>query len=189
MSITVKLDGALVIEAFAVITGVFLSGSLISYDLLCPSLTNILAGLLMSLYTITMPVLVKTSTSAPLLLQQWQRIFNRGHIQGPALAVMTGIAYGYAAWLRATSGGSWSPFVLAAVLTFALVPYTWIFMNGINSALFEAVEQSGKDGMVVDKQRAESMIIAWSGFHAVRSLFPLAGAVVGCLAMLKVMVM
>ncbi|KAK3629715.1 hypothetical protein LTR56_017125 [Elasticomyces elasticus] len=155
-------------EAFAVLTGTFLS------------------GLLMSLYTITMPVLVETSVSAPLLLQQWQRIFDRGHIQGPVLAILTGFTYGYAAWLRASAGESWLPFVLAAVLTFGIVPFTWIFMERINTALFSAVARSGTEKGSVDKLDAERMIIRWSGFHALRSLFPLAGAVMGFLAMLQV---
>ena len=102
------------------------------------------------------------------------------------LAVVTGLAYAYAAWLRAASGESWLPFVMAAALTFVIVPFTWIFMEGINTALFKAVEQSSMERSVVDKLSAERMVIQWSGFHAVRSLLPLAGAVTGFLAMLRV---
>lgn len=130
-----------------------------------------------------MPVLVETSASTHVLLQQWQHIFDRGHIQGPALAMATAVTYGYVAWTQAASGASWRPFATAAGLTLGIIPYTLIFMGRVNSELFRAVEQSSK-GEIMEKQRAGEMITLWTGLHAVRSLLPLAGAVTGLLAML-----
>ncbi|KAK3613763.1 hypothetical protein LTR56_027689 [Elasticomyces elasticus] len=59
-------------------------------------------------------------------------------------------------------------------------------MERINTALFSAVERSGIEKGSVDKLDAEGMIIRWSALHALRSLFPLAGAMMGFLAMLQV---
>lgn len=175
-------------EAIAVITGTFLSGR---HQF--PRLDGILRGgelidekgTLMSLYTITMPVLVQTSVSTPLLLQQWARIFDRGHVQGPVLAIMTSVTYGYATWLRVQRGENGISCTIAAVLTLSIVPYTWVFMGKINRALFKAVDDSRKEDMVVDERVAESLVISWSKLHAVRSMLPLVGAVVGLLGMLQ----
>ncbi|XPT01932.1 Noranthrone monooxygenase [Ascochyta lentis] len=154
-------------EAVAIITGTFLSGTL------------------MSLYSITMPVLVQTQKSTPLLLQQWAQIFYRGHVQGPALAIVTGTIYIYAAWAQAVSGGSWKPYAAASAFNFGIVPYTWIFMNRINTALFDAEAVTSNGKTAVEKERVNKMIVTWTRLHGVRSLLPLAGAVTGLLAMLR----
>jgi noranthrone monooxygenase len=138
----------------------------------------------MSLHTITMPVLAKNYASVPILLRQWREIFDKGHIQGPVLAVFTSITYCYAALVRREAGEDGKPFVIAAALTMGIVPYTWVFMSWLNSALFDAEEQSADGKSSVRSQDAEGMIAKWSTLHGVRSLFPLAGAVVGLTGML-----
>ena len=140
----------------------------------------------MGLATMTMPVLVETSASSRLLLQQWQGIFDRGHVQGPGLAVTTALTYGYVAWMHAAAGTSWKPFVLAAVLTLGIVPYTLVFMARVNNSLFDAVKQSNSGKEAIEKQHAQKLITLWTAHHAGRSLLPLAGAGTGLLAMLGV---
>jgi hypothetical protein len=139
----------------------------------------------MSLYLITMPVLIQTSTSVPVLLRQCRDIFDKGHIQGPALAIFICVTYCYAAWARTAAGDDGKPFIVAAALTMGIVPYTWIFMWKTNTALFDAVEQSSITKSAVADLNAKDMIGKWCGLHGVRSLFPLASAVVGFLVMLR----
>lgn len=138
----------------------------------------------MSLSTITMPVLVQTSISKPLLLQQWAEIFNKGHVQGPVLAILTSATYGYATWLHVTSGENWAPSAIAGALTLSIVPFTWIFLGKINYALFDALDDRDKDAKM-DRKMAERMIVSWTKLHAVRSALPLVGAMVGFLGMLR----
>ena len=140
----------------------------------------------MGLSTMTMPALIETSSTSPQLLQHWQRVFDRGHVQGPALSITTALIYTYVAWTQAALSASWRPFAIAAGVTLGMVPYTLILMDRVNKELFRAVEQSRSGKESIDRQRAEKLIRQWTALHAGRSLFPLAGAVVGLLAMLGV---
>lgn len=173
-------------EAIAILTGTFLSGEspYLIHDSI-PAMFLTLSGLLMSLYSITMPVLISTSTSEHVLLRQWRIIFDKGHTQGPALAVSTSVIYCYVAWARETANESGKPYLLAAALTMGIVPYTWVFMWRTNTNLFDAVDQSRTKTLNITKGRAEDMIKQWTTLHGVRSLFPLAGALVGLSTMLR----
>jgi hypothetical protein len=67
---------------------------------------------------------------------------------------------------------AWS--VFAAILTFSMVPFTWMMMTSTNDAMFELIE-----GGVVGWDLAQGSVIHWAYLHAFRSLFPLFGAICG----------
>lgn len=176
------------IEAAAVMTGALLSGTQSKtqgYSHL-PEPHNLL-GMLVGLSTMTMPVLVQTTTTSPHLLTQWKHIFDRGHIQGPSLAITTSLMNCYAAWLRAAAHQPWISFAIAAALTIGIVPYTVVFMGKINTTLFAAVDQCREGKRSVSKAEADRLVSKWTALHAVRSMLPLLGAVVGALALLRVL--
>ena len=139
---------------------------------------------MMSLFLLTIPVILETTTAPQQLLHQWHRIFYRGHIQGPLISIATGLLYSYAAYQRSLRGGAWKPFAVSAAITVAMIPFTWVFMANVNNALFKAVEVTEKGGQG-DWKEAEGLVRSWGAWNAVRALFPLSGAVLGLLSTCK----
>jgi len=127
----------------------------------------------MSLFLITIPVLLGTSTSAKHLLSQWNLIFSMGHTRGPSIAIAVGVIHAFTAWSLEDSR-----FVIAGLITISMIPYTWIVMRNVNNALFAASEWA-EEAKEENNEGVRQLVNAWSRFNAVRALFPLAGAVYG----------
>ncbi len=128
---------------------------------------------MMNLFLLTIPVLLETSSSSTHLLRQWNLIFYRGHIQGPLISIATSLIHMFAAW---RSGERL--FAVAGIVTTSMIPYTWIIMRNVNSALFEAVQWSDHEKETRSEEVA-GLVAAWSRYNAVRAMFPLCGAVMG----------
>lgn len=128
----------------------------------------------MCLSIIAIPVLLDTSTSSNQLLDQFVSLYNYGHKIMPALSIGTSAMYIFVASKKQTAGLPWSINALAAATTIAMVPFTLIFMVPTNNALF-ALHASSEASF--DEVRGIS--VRWQWLHIARSLFPLAGAVVG----------
>ena len=138
-----------------------------------------------NLFLLTIPVLIETSPSASLLLQQWKRIFQRGHVQGPAIAVSTGLMYAYAAYTKSQQGQPWRAFAVAGATVVSMVPYTWVVMARTNNKLWAAVTGESKGG-TVNSAEAQGLVNTWSRLNLFRAMFPLAGGILGLLSVLKV---
>ncbi|KAK3291288.1 uncharacterized protein B0H64DRAFT_378039 [Chaetomium fimeti] len=146
------------IPATAVISGSFLSGAMIS------------------LSAFAVPVFLDTNRSADHTVRQWVRLYHYGHIYLPALCVATCGLYGYAAVTKRAGGKKeWTRYVLAAVSTFAMVPFTWLIMTPTNDTLF-GLEASGS---AQDLDHVRGLVVKWAWLHVTRSLFPLVGAFIG----------
>lgn len=141
----------------------------------------------MNLFLLTIPVLLETTQQTHQLLHQWSRVYYSGHRKGPAISITTGLIYAYAAWSKYAAGSPWLVFAVAGATTVSMVPYTWIVMQSTNDALFRA-EARTKSEQVQSWAEAESLVKAWNRFNAVRSLFPLAGAILGILGTVKLVV-
>ncbi|KIA75621.1 hypothetical protein HK57_00553 [Aspergillus ustus] len=154
------------VEAIAVITGSFLSGAM------------------MSVYLLAIPSLFETTTDPGHLVRHWHRIFMNGHIKGPIISLTTTALYGLAALAKYNAGQKWGVFATAGATTIAMVPFTLTIMASTNEALFrmEAEVQKGRNPTWGE---AERLVRNWSRFNLTRAFFPLAGAVLGLLATLK----
>lgn len=145
------------------------------------SFTDLLSsalGAIMSLYLLTIPVLLETSRTSADLLKQWNLIFGKGHKQGPLISLATGCMHFFVAWRSGTL-----LYAVAGATTIAMVPYTWIFMRNINSSLFAA---NGWTDAIKETSggRIRGLVASWSRYNAVRALFPLSGAIVGVLTLI-----
>lgn len=176
------------VEVVAVVTGCFLSGvhrsdpgrNLTAY------LTSLI-GAMMNLFLLTIPVLLETTQQTQQLLHQWTRVFYSGHRKGPGISIATGLIYGYAAWSKHAAGSPWRVFAVAGATTVSMIPYTWIVMQSTNNALFRA-EARTKAEQAQSWTEAESLVKTWNRLNAVRALFPLAGAILGILGTVKLVV-
>ncbi|KAK8113418.1 hypothetical protein PG984_013944 [Apiospora sp. TS-2023a] len=153
---------------------------------------SFLAGAMMSLSLVAVPVFLDTTPTADLLYIQWARTYHYGHLGLPALSVATCLLYGLAAWRkRRRAGGSrrraWRSPLLAGALTVLMVPFTWVFMTPTNDRLFalEAQAQAGTLVVQTTMDQARELVAKWSMMHVARTLFPLAGAVLGGASLLR----
>ena len=136
---------------------------------------------MMSLAAITIPVFLETSTeSSTNLLHLWACLYHYGHIYMPAISVTTTSLYAYAAWSkRAANIEQWRRYAIAGATTIAMVPFTWLIMDSTNNALFQLVASASGTLTSVKLETVQALIVRWALLHAARSLFPLAGAVLG----------
>jgi hypothetical protein len=135
----------------------------------------------MSLCLVAVPVLLDTNTEAPHLLTQWARMYHYGHRIMPAMAISTLVLYGYTCAKRVGAKKSWSIFGLAGATTVGIIPFTLIFMVPTNDELFRLHAMSKESPFGPGIQGVRELVLKWTWLHGVRSLFPLAGAVMGTL--------
>ncbi|KAI0434446.1 DUF1772-domain-containing protein [Xylaria sp. FL1042] len=146
---------------------------------------SLLAGTMMSLSTIAVPVMVDTADSAPLLFRQWARMYHYGHQVLPSMGIATLVLYIYAATKRYGMEKPWGMLALAGITTACMVPFTWIAMVPGNDNLFRLEEASRTMPMVMDIDEAKGLVVAWAWLHFSRALFPLTGTIMGAVEMLR----
>lgn len=141
---------------------------------------------MITLSTITVPVLLDTTTHPPQLLHQWVRTYHYGHISLPSISIATAVLYFYIAACQSSRKKPWRKAALVGVLTLIMVPFTWVCMTATNNVLFGLqreswnLNQTGGEGEVAATlEGVRGLVVRWGWMHLVRSLFPLVAAVVG----------
>ncbi|KIW31000.1 uncharacterized protein PV07_02685 [Cladophialophora immunda] len=130
--------------------------------------------------------------SASAVSRQWRYIYEAGKAQNPPIAVITAAAYLYLAWSARRVVASLGPLSLyygsAAVLTLGIVPFTLIAMSATNNKLIRHSDAASKGPSTPlqppGDEEVEGLIAKWTTLNGIRSLLPLAGGVLGAVAML-----
>lgn len=135
-----------------------------------------------SLSLVAVPVLLDSISSAPQLFHGWARMYHYGHQALPTMAVGTFSLWMYTAIKRRSAKKPWWIFALAGVTTVLMLPFTWLIMVPTNNQLFR-LEAAGSEVGSVTLGYAKELVVSWSWMHLARSLFPLAGAILGAVAM------
>lgn len=131
---------------------------------------------MMSLSGIAVPVLLETATDAPQLLYAWTCMYHYGHLALPTMGAGTCLLYLSAAWRASKGRGT---LTAAALITVALVPFTWVFMGPLSGELFRLQAASTIDPAVIGLEGVRDMVILWSKLHVTPSLMPLVGVLLG----------
>ncbi|KAJ5122036.1 hypothetical protein N7448_003166 [Penicillium atrosanguineum] len=136
------------------------------------------------------------------LSHQWEETYDRGLYIYPTTAIASSLASCYLAWALRDAPGptavncSWSSIYITAALTTAgLVPWTLLVMWPTNQKLKahaardDAAVAEGTKGMVVSEQEkakraredeeVPALVQKWGELNFYRSLFSVAGAVIG----------
>ena len=172
-------------EHIAVVAGCFLSGTTppdalpqaqLSSELTRPTLP----GAMMSVFMITIPILVETTRQPGKLANAWRKVYLSGHVRGPAIAGATGLIYAIAAWRKHAVGEPWRVFAVAGAITATIAPYTMTIMQGTNNALSRADDLAVK-GTEPAWAEVERLVVRWGRLNAIRALIPMAGGVMGLL--------
>jgi hypothetical protein len=156
-------------------------------------------GTMISLSLMAVPVFLDTTDQAPQLFKEWLSMYNYGFPTLPTISIVTCALYLFTA-LRARALGSpcWALSAAAGVVTVVMVPFTWVYMWPTNEAIMALEKEtrglegeSESDGKgkrkaaVADIGEARILVRKWNRTHFTRSLFPLAGALVGLYGLLQ----
>lgn len=128
------------------------------------------------LSALAIPGLLSTNSAVPpqMLAQQWAGIYNRGKVLGPQAAVISLLGYGYLMYDRSRQSRGWGKYAGAAALSLGIIPFTGILMAETNRALLAAA--AGGPGASLSSEAVRELLGRWGVLNFVRSLFPLAGA-------------
>lgn len=127
------------------------------------------------------PVFLDTATQPSQLFQQWACLYKYGFPVLPTVAVATCSLYAYAAISKRAAKSPWAVSAVAGAMTLSMLPFTWIFLWPTNDTLMR-LEVESKAGLVTSLNEAQNLVRLWSQVHFMRSLFPLAGALLGLMA-------
>lgn len=114
-------------------------------------------------------------SAVPHLNRQWQEVYYRGHKVGPAGALGGGFTFGAASYVANTTTAT-RIFAAAAVASFAIVPYTLVFMLSTNDELHRRATSAGKE---VDEEKTLRLLSKWVGMSKTRANIALMAACLG----------
>jgi hypothetical protein len=133
---------------------------------------------MLNISILDVPVLLASAQDGFQLVNHWSNLYDVGSRLYPAISISIGVAYGFAALFGSAPNQKRVVFVVAAALTLAMAPFTWVFMTPTNDALFRTAAL-GLAGVTTPMDDIQVLVVKWRWLHFVRSLFPLAGAMLG----------
>ncbi|CEJ62823.1 hypothetical protein PMG11_11309 [Penicillium brasilianum] len=132
------------------------------------------------------PVMNVPASSVSHLNRQWQEIYFRGHRVGPALAIIGGTVFSTAAYL-ADQGFVKQVFAAATVSSFAIVPYTLLFMLSTNDELHRRSFAIVKDPLAsknMDESETAALLSKWLALNKIRANIALLSACLGTIGII-----
>ncbi|KAL8873299.1 MAG: hypothetical protein Q9174_001214 [Haloplaca sp. 1 TL-2023] len=137
---------------------------------------------------------VPSMAQAPntLLVREWKTTYNRGAAASPALAIVSTFSFAYLSYnlVFTLNQHKAEVYALAALVTGSIVPYTLIFMKGINAQLNRKVQESkhlDRSDEFNEKEAkkgelSQDLLNRWATWNFGRGLLPFAGACLGVYA-------
>lgn len=118
----------------------------------------------------------------------WRGLYNYGVALMPKVAGTVALAYLYAGYASNPSQGATTrartAYWVAAGVTVAIVPFTFVFMQPTNDELMAAAGSAVK-AAAFGGEHVMQLVNKWAALNLVRSLLPLAGAVLGLSAFVE----
>ncbi|OTB10020.1 hypothetical protein K445DRAFT_323415 [Daldinia sp. EC12] len=122
------------------------------------------------------PAILASGTTAEGLLRGWALQFKRGASYMPTTAAAIALSYVYLAFRHRGRGLEWRGYAAGALSNVLLIPFTLIFIGGVNNKMLAANEGTGKQ---LSQETVRHLIATWGKLNAVRIFMPLAGAALG----------
>lgn len=129
------------------------------------------------------PAMDVPASSVSHLNRQWQEIYFRGHRVGPALAIIGGTVFSTASYL-ADQGFVKQVFAAATVASFAIIPYTLLFMLSTNDELHRRSFAIVKDPLAskkMNESETAALISKWVALNKIRANISLLSACLGAI--------
>jgi len=113
-------------------------------------------------------------------------VFDIGKSTAPPLAVLAAATLSYVAYTKYNISGSdatqWRGLAIAAAGTVGIVPFTLLFMGGINDKLIAASDAVGKE---VASESVRELVARWGRVNVVRSFLTLGATMAGIWSVLE----
>ena len=126
---------------------------------------------------------------SPILVRQWDRVFERGKILNPSISALSALSYAFLSYrLYGTLNHPKAEmYALSALFTLAIMPYTVIGMLPTNKKLKKKLEEMkgldiGEKATEIGLAKGESakeLLDWWATLNFGRGIFPLVGALLG----------
>lgn len=136
----------------------------------------IFLGTTLSISAFAIPALLQNPSSA-ILLAQWSKLFNLGKRAAPPVALVSALSYYATGYLQYSHFLPWKASVVSGALTMGIIPYTLIFMKKTNARLIEMSASVTEEKEEVVKGEARELVDRWGLLNAIRSVLPLAAAI------------
>lgn len=160
-------------------------------------------GNIAGLSLIAVPALTQShgedSIPAKTLAVQWRRLYNKGAVQNPPIAIGIASILSYLAWSADADStvrflGLATPrqlYIGSVALTMAIVPWTLLTMAPTNGKLHgkaakveSAARKGGAEWTAKDDEELGVLLQNWNFLNALRSVLPMLGFASGALAAL-----
>ncbi|KAI8957520.1 hypothetical protein F5Y11DRAFT_84566 [Daldinia sp. FL1419] len=135
-----------------------------------------ISGNIAALSICAVPAILQSGTTAEGLLRGWNLQFTRGMHYLPTTGAAIALNYLYLAFRHHGRGQEWKGYAAGALSNLLLIPFTVIFIGGINSKMIAANSGVGKQ---LSQETARHLITLWGKLNGVRIFMPLAGAALG----------
>lgn len=119
-----------------------------------------------------------------LLARQWREVFWRGHRWGPLSAVLSGVAFGIAAYHSPSNSVEQHLYTVAGLAALSVVPWTLLVMMGDVDELLgraDGHKGKGKEG-TGDGRLLRDVMERWRVCNGVRAGLAVVGTVAGVAA-------
>ncbi|KAI1360832.1 hypothetical protein F5Y08DRAFT_316400 [Xylaria arbuscula] len=125
----------------------------------------------------TIPAILQSGASTDGLVRAWYTQFTRS-LYIPAIGVATGLNYFHLAYRHHAVGREWRGYAVAGVANLFIVPFTMVFIGGINSTLMAALPNA-QGRKPLSLEAARHLIGRWGDLNFYRIFMTLAGASLG----------
>ncbi|KAI3320157.1 hypothetical protein HD806DRAFT_248721 [Xylariaceae sp. AK1471] len=122
------------------------------------------------------PAILQSGGPADGLVRAWYTQFSRG-LYIPSTAVVTALNYFFLAYRHRANRYEWRGYAAGGAANLLLLPFTQIFIMGINRTLIASM--SGAQGKILSHDVARHLIMKWGDLNFYRIFMPLAGAALG----------
>ncbi|KAI1181382.1 hypothetical protein F5B17DRAFT_445018 [Nemania serpens] len=125
----------------------------------------------------TIPALLQSNAPTDGLVRAWYTQFSRS-LYIPSTGVLAALNYFYLAYRHRSTGREWRGYAGGGVANLLLLPFTLIFIVGINNTLIASMS-SVRGSEVLSSTAAKQLIRRWGDLNFYRIFMPLAGAALG----------
>ncbi|KAI0967243.1 hypothetical protein F4678DRAFT_447040 [Xylaria arbuscula] len=122
----------------------------------------------------TIPAILQSGAPTDGLARAWHTQFTRS-LYIPSTAVVMALNYFYLAYRHRSVGREWRGYASGGVANLLLLPFTLVFIVGINNTLIASL----KDQNTLSLGAVKHLIKRWGDLNFYRIFMPLAGAGLG----------
>lgn len=136
-----------------------------------------ISGGISALSISTIPALLQSNAPTDGLVRAWYTQFSRA-LYIPSTAVVAALNYFYLAYRHRAIGREWRGYAGGGIANLLLVPFTLIFIAGINNTLIASMSKArGMEALSLESAR--QLIRRWGDLNVYRIFLPLTGAALG----------